>query len=469
VENGSVKQVPAAKPAGILSQNANTALKSAMKQALGDHAPVPIVNQDYSPDTTKTAEATEPAEFTISARRLALRYLSPSQFFQPLEPTINLQPIVTARTVQQAGNVSPATAMRPVPGDVAPLEQVPSDQYLSPQQTRALLRAQTSENPASAENTAASQNPSTNPVPPSPSPDGAPSGTQASTVAEADKLGSAPESSNLQFLRSEAVLLDPGQWQFDYGLTYSVLDSHFPIALVDGGGDVVGVTDAQVRQRQLIVPLAVRYGCSERLQLFANVPVGWASTEVAYSGIEDESNVGGLGDIDAGASVLIKRASEPYSADIVATISFTSPTGITSLPASILEPSDDMGEGYWGLSESLLFIHTIDPVVLFYGVGYRHRFYADFGRTRVNPGEEINYQFGAGFAVNPWITLSGAVIGAHLTSIELNNTDIEGSGQDPMRLRLSVTAVKGRHIIEPFAEVQMTEDTPSRVGVVFTY
>ena len=32
------------------------------------------------------------------------------------------------------------------------------------------------------------------------------------------------------------------------------------------------------------------------------MPVGWASTEVAFSGIENESNVGGLGDIELARS-----------------------------------------------------------------------------------------------------------------------------------------------------------------------
>jgi hypothetical protein len=32
-----------------------------------------------------------------------------------------------------------------------------------------------------------------------------------------------------------------------------------------------------------------------------------------------------------------------------------------------------------------------------------------------------------------------------------------------------VTMVKDKHICEPFGEIGMTPDTPSRVGVTFTY
>jgi hypothetical protein len=38
-----------------------------------------------------------------------------------------------------------------------------------------------------------------------------------------------------------------------------------------------------------------------------------------------------------------------------------------------------------------------------------------------------------------------------------------------MRFRVSVTVVKDNHICEPFGEIGMTPDTPSRIGITFTY
>ena len=32
----------------------------------------------------------------------------------------------------------------------------------------------------------------------------------------------------------------------------------------------------------MLVPMDVRYGLTDRLQLFANVPFGWANTETSY-------------------------------------------------------------------------------------------------------------------------------------------------------------------------------------------
>jgi len=413
--------------------------------------------EDTANTTASPAPTTEPSPTAaggragMSPRSLAIRYLTPSRFFQTGEPPVDVAPAVPMTpdgTAQADAYFAPpqGAAAETAPSASPDVVAVQAQSEPSP-----VLTEQTDPAPNVINTTQSGQNPA------------------AGTVAEAEKLGTEPVNNSLQFLRTQAVLLDPGEWQVDFGLTYSVLESDFPTALVDGGGNVVGVVDTRVKQRQLTVPLAFRYGCTKRTQLFANVPVGWANSDVAFADYERESNVGGLGDIEAGISVQLKEATDPYSADVVATLSFTAPTGIASLPDSALDPADNMGEGVWSMSQSLLFIHTIDPVVVFYGLGYRHRFDGDIGNFYVNPGEEINYQFGTGFAVNPWVTLGGSVIGAHITELKLDDVDLQGSDRDPIHLRMSLTVVKGRCIIEPFAEVPMTNDASSRVGVIFTY
>jgi hypothetical protein len=77
--------------------------------------------------------------------------------------------------------------------------------------------------------------------------------------------------------------------------------------------------------------------------------------------------------------------------------------------------------------------------------------------------------WGVGFAINPWVTANGAVIGSYLTRYSVNDISIPGSDIAPIRFRISVTVVKEKQIYEPFAEIAMTQDSPSRVGIVFTY
>jgi hypothetical protein len=87
----------------------------------------------------------------------------------------------------------------------------------------------------------------------------------------------------------------------------------------------------------------------------------------------------------------------------------------------------------------------------------------------VNPGEEFDYLFGVGFAVNPWMTISGTLLGATITRYGANGVSLPGTDQDPIRFRISATLVKDSRICEPFAEIAMTPDAPSRVGLIFTY
>ncbi len=148
---------------------------------------------------------------------------------------------------------------------------------------------------------------------------------------------------------------------------------------------------------------------------------------------------------------------------------FIAPTGHATFATSILQPQAVLGQGFWQITSNVLAIHTIDPLVIYYGGGYVHRFDATITDIPVEPGEEFDYLFGVGFAVNPWCTLSGTVIGAHLTRFGAFDVSIPGTDIDPIRFRFSVTVVKGKQICEPFAEIAMTPDSPSRVGMVFTY
>ena len=139
-----------------------------------------------------------------------------------------------------------------------------------------------------------------------------------------------------------------------------------------------------------------------------------------------------------------------------------------------LSPDSQLGEGFWAASVSLLFINTYDPISIFYGLGYRHRFDSDFntpvGRLAVNPGEQFFYQMGIGFAASDRVTLSTRFIGAYISENRVNADRLEGTIFEPMRLRFAVTIQKCRTIVEPFAAVGMTDDGPSaRAGITWTY
>ncbi len=284
-------------------------------------------------------------------------------------------------------------------------------------------------------------------------------------LSEADSLGEEPVSNNLQFLRASAVLLEPGDMQFDVGFSYLLIDNDLP--LVDSLNQVV---EARIKQRQLVVPLEIRYGLTERAQFFINAPVGWAQTEFATLGFDARENDGGIGDITTGVSFLI-RDGQGRCADTIFTVAATFPSGqdpFTSALLSVNAPS--LGGGFYAISTDLLWIETFDPVVIFYGIGWRHQFESEFFGSDIQPGEELRGQLGVGFAVNQRVTLSARFNVAYVTKIRVDHQFVEGTFQEPMALRFAATVGSSNRIIEPFAEIGATDSAPaSRFGITWTY
>jgi hypothetical protein len=312
------------------------------------------------------------------------------------------------------------------------------------------------------------------PPPPAPGIDASAAAAQSGapgSLGEVEKLGDAPPSNTLQFLRQDAVLLKPGQTQYDWGLNYSIYNFTGALPVVNGSGTVVGVTNERIRLQLMSIPFAVRYGICDGLQGYVNLPLGWSNDETTTDiGESHTNNFVSMGDISAGLNYQIMKGCGAYRPDVIASVGFIAPTGHATFATSLLAPTSALGQGFWDITCSVLAVHTLDPVIFYYGGGYVHRFDASFGdNLEVDPGQEFDYVFGVGFAVNPWVTISGTFIGNYITRYGVNDVSLPGSDLDLLRFRVSCTLVKDKHICEPFGEIGMTPDTPSRVGITFTY
>jgi hypothetical protein len=306
--------------------------------------------------------------------------------------------------------------------------------------------------------------------PPAPPVDGSTPPTGSGSIANVEKLGDAPPSNSLVFLRQQAVLLEPGKHQFDWGLNYSVFNETFSVPIVNHSGDVVGVANERIRLRLMTVPLAIRYGVCDGVQAYLNVPLGWANSETTNdAGGSLNNNFGGTGDISGGFSVQLMKGCGAWVPDVIGTLGFVAPSGHATFATSLVASNSFLGQGFWDITTNFIAVHTLDPVIFYYGGGYVHRFENTVDGVNVNPGEEFDYLFGVGFAVNPWVTISGTLLGSTITRYGANGVTIPGSDQDPIRFRISATIIKDSRICEPFAEIAMTPDAPSRVGITFTY
>jgi len=282
-------------------------------------------------------------------------------------------------------------------------------------------------------------------------------------LAEAETLGHEPEDNSLQFLRASTVLLKPGDSQYDWGMTYSLIDLTLPV-IANSTLEL-----ARFRRRELLVPLEVRYGLARRIQLFLNVPFGWSNTELAFSSFEEFENDGGIGDITFGGTFLLRQGNGEKS-DAILTVAATAPTGEDPFSPVGQSPSAPaLGGGTWAISVNSLFIRNYDPVVVFYGFGTRQHFLRELNGQTFRAGEEYNYQMGVGFGVNERITLSTRFNGSYVTETRLDGQRILGSIQEPMTVGLAMTIARKKRLVEPFIDFGLTNDSNDvRFGITWT-
>jgi hypothetical protein len=278
-----------------------------------------------------------------------------------------------------------------------------------------------------------------------------------------------PTNNNLQFLRRQAVLLEPGDMQFDAGGVYTLFDNNIPVPVLNGN-TLVNVVPGRVRRRLLYVPFGGRYGVTDRLQLFAFWPVGWANSQTSAIGTDEFTNRGGFGDLTAGANILACEGCGGSTPDTIVTLGFTAPTGDFTSPIFGIVPGSALSQGFWALQAQFLCISRYDPIVLFYGAGYRHLFQRSFDGSEFQAGDQWSYQFGVGFAANERVTLSTAFQGYYITDTYLNHQRVAGTNQEPLSLRFAVTIVRSCKIFEPFALIGMTDQAPAaQIGTIITW
>lgn len=283
-------------------------------------------------------------------------------------------------------------------------------------------------------------------------------------VGEDQQYGEELEDFNVQFLRTSSVLLKPGQWQMDLGLAYAKDDYQFPITVAPSG-----VARANIRRRTLQVPFAVRFGLTDRIQISGSLPMGWSNREYSSLGLfDDTQSKAGIGDLTLSANYLACRGHYGMSPDVILNLGVTMPTGDAEFPTTGISQAS-LANGVWAPSIQVLAIQRYDPIIYFYGVGYRYQAKRKFGDQSVFFGHQFTYNFGVGFAVNDRITLSAAFLGLFETETQINGLGVPGSMREPLRLRFAATTYRNGQIVEPFAQIGMTQDAADAfIGIIWT-
>ena len=274
-------------------------------------------------------------------------------------------------------------------------------------------------------------------------PDSAPApqsgGSRPQTVGQPSQEDEDPNL-NRVFLREATVLLAPGEIDTELAFSY---------ARDEAGAET---------NRDLRIGPSVRIGILDRLEGFFDVALAYADREIVtgFGTLGGEET--GISDVVAGLKYLLVREDENWP-DIVLAGSVTFPTADEP---QIGNPNRvALGGGRWRLSGAATFIRSYDPAVLFGSVGYTHSFKDTLGGIDIEGGQSINYSFGAGFAINNQISLSGQFFGAYQTEIKLNGEEIDGSNREPMALRSSLTyRISDGQYLEPAVTYGLNDSAP---------
>jgi hypothetical protein len=271
-------------------------------------------------------------------------------------------------------------------------------------------------------------------------------------------IGQEPEDTGdirLVFLRQSTVLLHPGQVEVETAMTYQYTQS------------VSSIFNARFRQFQM--PYAARVGLFNRAEAVVAIPVAYARRDLGFADSVVSSDEAGVGDLSAGFNYELKRESAS-APDVIATVGVGMPAGGKPDVEGL-----SLGTGHWTATVGVQVIKIADPVALFGGIRFDHQFPARYflgdDVHTVDPGETAGYNFGFGFAVNEYVSLSAQVTGSHQGDVRADGQRVFASSREPVAVRSALTyQYSSGTFIEPSIAIGLTDDTPDfQIGVSLTH
>jgi hypothetical protein len=248
----------------------------------------------------------------------------------------------------------------------------------------------------------------------------------AGTAAPQDKpVGEAPDERPAEdiFLRGQRVLLGRGDVVVDVGQFYSRNDQHV-LASVDGA---VGL--ATLEQQTFTTMLMGRVGVLNETEVFASTTFHSQDQNQFVGsttlGSNAQNRFGGVG-MGVRRTLLRERPGRP---DIVATVS-------GGIPAK---------DAPYTLGGGLVFVKSVDPVVLFASGNYVHAFRRG-ASTGIRTENGVDVSMGYGLALNDTLAISMSVGGAFTGTSTLDNVRFRQPSVFSGRFALTSWLARGLYI-----------------------
>ena len=192
---------------------------------------------------------------------------------------------------------------------------------------------------------------------------------------------------------------------------------------------LIGAVEATESRRNYISPkVNVRFGLTDRIEIFAKFPYVYRDDRVESTIISEDPDTegeptflqnldgSGLGDIEFGAQAQLNdgRGGWPY---FILNLRGKSTTGTGPYEVDRnedgIEQELSTGSGFWSVEPSLTMIYQSDPAVFFTNIGYIWNKGDDVdlaaGDQRighVNPGDTVTGSIGIGFALNQELSVN---------------------------------------------------------------
>lgn len=243
----------------------------------------------------------------------------------------------------------------------------------------------------------------------------------AQTDKEADPIGEAPEALAAEdvFLRGLRVLLRPGDVNVDFGIFYSESDNQ-QLALVNGGFGLADLSNEAFTGFFL-----GRYGLFDETEVFFDTTYIIQDTDLRVADQTlSSSSRSEFGDVHLGFRNTLLKESVGLP-DVILTLDGRIPTNNDHTSYSV-------GGG-------IALVKSIDPVVLFANINYRHTFSKDFDDvTRLEPENRVDVSLGYAFAVNDTLSFNTTLFGLFTDKNEFDNATLRR--QELFMLQFGLTA-----------------------------
>ena len=284
----------------------------------------------------------------------------------------------------------------------------------------------------------------------------APSGQRQAGGAVTLDESAAERALERSLTQAGALLLMPGQVEFEPSFRYLRRDQAGPLLVSDIGGTQVAAT--RLRANELELAVDARFGLPWDSQFELGLPFAYkelsavvqAASASGLSGTgEQTSSATGIGDVRVGFAKTVMRE-RGWRPDLVARIEWDTDSG--AAPSGI-----PLGTGFHELAGSLTAVTRQDPLAFVGRVGYRSVFESD----GVDPGDELLFSIEARLALSPETSLNAAFDQTFAREVSVDGRNVPGSDQVVGVFTLGTASIIDSGVLLSLTGgIGLTEDAP---------